>query len=98
MQEQQSALPNSQEFAERKIKYGPWNLLENVILTHVVTHFAENLEELTTENILKGFNEVVAFSKMPHCLVDIPDYIMSANIKSLVQMNGKLHQSSQLTA
>jgi len=99
--EQRSTLPNSREFAEgrlEKIKYGPWNLLENVILTHVVANFAENLEELTTENILKGYNEVVSFSRMPHCPIEIPDYIMGADLKSLVQLNGKLFRSSLLPA
>ena len=67
------------------------------MLAHVVANFGESLEDLTTGHILKGYNEVVvAFSRMPHCPVGIPDYMMNANHKSLVQMNGKLLQSSSL--
>jgi len=68
--------------------------LENVILTHVVANFAENVEELTKENIIKRCNEVVSFSRMPHCPIEIPYCIMGTNLKSLVQMDGKLFHSS----
>lgn len=93
MHKQQYTLPSSKAFAEdrcEKIKYGPWTLLENVILAHVLENFSKNLEDMTVENILKGFNEIVTFSKMPHCTVQIPQYIMSASHKNLMQMNGKL--------
>ena len=101
MHAQQFTLPSSQTFAEErleKIKYGPWNLFENVILTHVVANLVENLEELTGENIVKDYNEVVSFSRMPHCPIEIPEYIMGANHKTLAQINGKILHSSLLSS
>ena len=59
MHTQQYTLPSSKAFAEdrsEKIKHGPWTLLENVILVHVLENFSKNLEEMTAENILQGFN------------------------------------------
>ena len=93
MHTQQYTLPSSKTFAEdrsEKIKYGPWTLLENVILAHVLENFSKNLEDMTTEHILQGFNEIVTLSKMSHCTIQIPEYIMSASHKTQLQMNGKL--------
>ena len=48
MHTQQYTLPSSKVFAEErseKIKYGPWTLLENIILAHVLQNFSENLED-----------------------------------------------------
>ena len=97
MHTQQYTLPSSKVFAEErseKIKYGPWTLLENIILAHVLQNFSENLEDMTTEHILQGFNEIVTFSKMSHCTIQIPDYIMIASHKTPLQMNGKLQSLS----
>ena len=49
---------------------------------------------MTTEHILQGFNEIVTFSKMSHCTIQIPDYIMIASHKTPLQMNGKLQSLS----
>ena len=100
MHAQQYALPSSKVFAEErseKIKYGPWTLLENVILTHVLANFNDNFEDMATQHILQGFNEIVTFSKMSCCAIQIPDYLMNANHKTLLQMNGKLQSLATIT-
>lgn len=72
------------------MNHGPWKLLENVILAHLLANFRDNSESMTTEHILQGFNEIITFSKMPHCSAQIPDYIMYPSHKNLLQMSGKL--------
>ena len=89
----QITLPNSKAFAEErseKLKHGPWTLLENVILAHLIAYLKENFEAVSTDNIFSGFNEIVALSNMSCNITEIPENLMKPNHKSRLQIQSKL--------
>ena len=58
----QIPMPNSKKFAEESLEnimQGPWTSLENAIFIFIIEDFKSFSEEITVENMLKPFNELV---------------------------------------
>ena len=97
----QISVPNSKKFAEDRsecIMQGPWTSLENAILLFIID-FKSHSKDITVENMLKAFNEIVTLSTSIYSYVDIPDYISKPTQKSLNQMTSKLkHYYNEMTS
>ena len=56
----------------------------------IIEDFKSHSKDITVENVLKAFNEIVTSSTSIYSYVDIPDYISKPMQKLLSQMNSKL--------
>ena len=98
--DQQYNLPNSKEFAEtreEKLKQGPWTVLENAVLIHIMDHLCKMSENMTTENVLQAYNEVIFLIKSSFNSIQIPANVMTPNYKTSTQVQSKLqHYHKQI--